>query len=102
MEVLTFVLLFLALGVIVAIGFVTHSQVIHLLRSHHPETWNELGCPTLFTHSTVLGEFLRKGRFKRLNDERLNNRATLSNNLRLVFWVIVIAIVAFFVFIIGL
>ena len=102
MEVLTFVLLFLALGVIVAIGFVTHSQVIRLLRSQHPETWRELGSPTAFTHSTMLGEFLRKGRFKELRDERLNNRATLNNNLRFVFWVVVMAIVAFFVFIIGL
>ena len=102
MEVLTFVLLILALGIIVAIGFVTHSQVIRLLRLQHPETWNELGRPTLFTHSTVLGEFLRKGRFKELGDQRLNSRATLNNNLRFVFWGVVIAIVAFFVFIIGL
>ena len=101
MELLTLVFLFLALGVIVAIGFVAHSQVIRLLRSQHPETWRELGSPTLFTHSTVLGEFLRKGRFRELGNERLNNRAALNSNLRFSFWVVVIAIVAFFIFVIG-
>ena len=87
-----YLVLLITFPVIVVVGFVAHSQVIRLLRSQHPETWMELGCPTLFTHSKALTKFILYNKFKAVSDERLHKLAALDRNLRVTSYFLIVAL----------
>ena len=51
-------LLVLVVFAMVPIGFVLVSRVHRILRKRHPETYRELGSPTLFLNNSILNGWL--------------------------------------------
>jgi hypothetical protein len=75
--VLCFVLVFVAcIG-----GLILHAVFLDALRRRHPQTWEELGCPSLIMNNSLRSSlktlgFLLSGRYVTLGDKKLTALCT--------------------------
>ncbi|MGB5660900.1 MAG: hypothetical protein WBO54_15580 [Thermoanaerobaculia bacterium] len=89
--------------VLVVPYFLVTQQVYRLLRSKYPQTWNELGAPSLFPSNTLRSnlqriKFVWSGSFKKLNDEQLDSLVGKKRILEATLFVLLLVFSYFVVF----
>ena len=96
-------ILFIALFVSAGIGFVLQHTFLLRLRTRHAQTWEALGCPTLFVNNSVgnslaVFRFLWRRQYQSLGDQQSVRLASFLRGYLVVYFVLfMFVVVVFFV-----
>lgn len=95
-------IVFLVLGVGVAVGFVLHSRFLKILKTRHPDVWETLGKPSLFLNNSIkngwaVQRFLFKKEYLSLNDPLFISQCNFLRSFGQAYLLFFVGIIVFLV-----
>jgi len=98
-----FFVFFWMLGLLLFICFYKNHRFIKTLRQEHPETWAELGSPTLFLNNSIknnlsMMKFMSSKKYRELNNPGLNLLATQISFINKTYYIVFFVVIGLFFF----